>query len=41
MFYNHYSLKQLASDMNTELQRDVKNYRLWQKVRKAATKRNK
>jgi hypothetical protein len=41
VFYNHYTLKQMASDMNTELQRDVKNYRLWQRVRKAVARRNK
>jgi hypothetical protein len=41
VFYNHYTLKQMASDMNAERQREAKNYGLWQRARKAAAKRNK
>jgi hypothetical protein len=36
VFYNHYTLKQMVSDMGAERQREVKNDRLWQRVRKAA-----
>jgi hypothetical protein len=41
MFYNHYSLIQMANDMNAERQREARNYRIWQKARKAISRRGK
>ena len=42
MNYNIYSLEKMATEINEQRARDAKSYRLWQKVRKAASKqRNK
>jgi hypothetical protein len=41
VFYNHYTILQMARDMSTERQREARNYRIWQKARRAVSKRAK
>jgi hypothetical protein len=41
MNHNIYSLEKMATEINAQRARDAKSYRIWQKIRKEASKRTK